>query len=389
MDKRFQNILKKIQEYTPDVPFWQKNPGDIFVYGTGTMAQEVCKVLLQRGLPVHGYLDHKIKSKFLSGLPVMPPDDPQISGTERNTVNIVLAIHNPYADIPAICSQLNKLGYKYIINAIELYDYLADELGMRYWLVRRTFYKSLGSVLEKAYGLWADDTSREIFTAILEHRISADYNRLPQVDWEHRYAPVDIPAWKSPMRLIDCGAFDGDSISDLQRAGASFEAIAAFEPDSSTFQKLAGFFHSNPTLCQDVTLWPCGVYSSTTQLRFNASQSVNSSLSETGDAMVQCVAIDEVLPKFFPTLIKMDIEAAEYDALIGAQKTILQHKPGLAISLYHRPEHLWQIPLLVERLANASFPSGFQGSVSDTRYQYYIRPHMTNGYELVFYAVPV
>jgi FkbM family methyltransferase len=377
MDKRFQNILKKIEEYTPDVPFWQKNPGDIFVYGTGTMGEEVCKVLIQRGLPVRGFLDHKIKSTSLSGFPVMASDDPQLSLLERSTANIVLAIHNPYADIPAICSQLNKLGYKHTINAIELYDYLGDELGMRYWLVQPTFYKSLESILKRVYDLWADDTSRDIFTAILEHRIGGDYNCLPQVDWEHRYAPVDIPAWKSPMRLIDCGAFDGDSIADLQKAGVVFDAIAAFEPDSNTFQKLVGFFHLKPTFYQDVSLWPCGVYSSTIQLQFDASQNAASSINTEGYSSIQCVAIDEVLINFAPTLIKMDIEGAEYDALLGMQRTIQQYKPGLAISLYHHPAHLWQIPLLVEQLAN-----------NLCQYKYFVRLHQRNGYDLVFYAVP-
>jgi FkbM family methyltransferase len=342
--------------------------------------------LLQRGLPIRGYLDHKIKSRSLGGLPVMPPDDPQISDMERSTVNVVLAIHNPYADIPAICSQLNKLGYKFIINAIELYDCLADELGMRYWLVQRTYYKSLATVLTKAYDLWADDTSRDVFTAILEHRISADYSRLPQVDWEHRYAPVDIPAWKSPMRLIDCGAFDGDSITDLRKAGATFEAIAAFEPDSSTFQKLVAFFHSNPTLCQETTLWPCGVYSSTTQLQFDASQDAASNINKGGYGSIQCVALDEVLFNFAPTLIKMDIEGAEYDALFGMQRTIQQYSPGLAISLYHHPAHLWQIPLLIEQLANN--PSKDTSTISVSQYKYFVRAHQRNEYDLVFYAVP-
>ena len=46
----------------------------------------------------------------------------------------------------------------------------------------------------------------------------------------------------------------------------------------------------------------------------------------------------------------MDIEGAEYEALLGARGTISKYRPGLAISLYHRPADLWQIPLLINEM---------------------------------------
>lgn len=46
-------------------------------------------------------------------------------------------------------------------------------------------------------------------------------------------------------------------------------------------------------------------------------------------------------------LIKMDIEGAEQDALVGAAQTIRDFKPRLAISTYHRPDDFWKIPLQI------------------------------------------
>ncbi len=43
----------------------------------------------------------------------------------------------------------------------------------------------------------------------------------------------------------------------------------------------------------------------------------------------------------------MDIEGAEYDALRGAEQTISEHHPRLAISVYHRVDDLRRIPELV------------------------------------------
>jgi len=47
----------------------------------------------------------------------------------------------------------------------------------------------------------------------------------------------------------------------------------------------------------------------------------------------------------------MDIEGAEPDALRGASELLRKHLPVLAVCLYHRSEHLWQIPLYLHQTA--------------------------------------
>jgi hypothetical protein len=73
------------------------------------------------------------------------------------------------------------------------------------------------------------------------------------------------------------------------------------------------------------------------------------------------------------TFIKMDIEGSEPQALSGAEEIIKKQKPKLAICVYHKPEHLWEIPLYLKKIV--------------PEYKIYIRHHTPLEYETVCYAV--
>lgn len=83
--------------------------------------------------------------------------------------------------------------------------------------------------------------------------------------------------------------------------------------------------------------------------------------------------LDDVLQGAACTLLKMDIEGAEYNALLGAAKTIEQHRPKLVVCVYHSLEDYVRIPeLLMER-----YPF----------YRFFLRQHSATSGETVLYAL--
>lgn len=88
--------------------------------------------------------------------------------------------------------------------------------------------------------------------------------------------------------------------------------------------------------------------------------------------VIETVALDEFLRGERVTFIKMDIEGAERDALKGAAQIIREQKPKLAVSIYHRPDDVIEIPKLILSLR--------------PDYRLYIRHYSLLSNETVLYA---
>lgn len=88
-----------------------------------------------------------------------------------------------------------------------------------------------------------------------------------------------------------------------------------------------------------------------------------------------CTSLDDYAANHLTRVdfIKMDIEGAEMDAIEGAQNVIRTFKPRLAISGYHKPADLWEIPQKLKSL--------------NPGYELTFGHHSPVQWESVFYAV--
>ncbi len=155
------------------------------------------------------------------------------------------------------------------------------------------------------------------------------------------------------------------------------EASAHFEPDPENFKQLAEFLRSRANHDDGpAMLWPCAVSDRPGTVRFESGLDEASHVGSSGSSMVAAVRLDDVLIDWHPNFVKMDIEGSEVDALSGAHDVITRSRASLAICVYHRPDHLWRIPLML-----SSWP-GLDG------YRFYLRRHGYDGFDTVLYGMP-
>ena len=72
--------------------------------------------------------------------------------------------------------------------------------------------------------------------------------------------------------------------------------------------------------------------------------------------------------------MKMDAEGAELAILRGAERFISMVRPKLAVSVYHKPADLWELPQFIGAL--------------DLNYDFYLRHYSQSITDTVVYAVP-
>ena len=65
---------------------------------------------------------------------------------------------------------------------------------------------------------------------------------------------------------------------------------------------------------------------------------------------IAMVRLEDDIPEERVDFIKMDIEGAEYEALLGCENLIFNQHPKLAVCTYHGYEDVWHLPYLIDEM---------------------------------------
>ncbi len=346
----YRQVEKALEDFIAGencAPVW--NDRKVVIYGAGEFGRDLARALHREPeVALLGFLDQKgIGQPIFDGLGSHPLGSAAANQWLAERPVVMIGAHNNRAKLRDIKTALKSAGFEDVLTPMEVYQRLGSKLGWRFWLGKPKDYQGAADAIHKLRPHWADERSERLYLETLLFRISFDLERVSEPAGSSiQYCDPTVPRWKEPLHMVDGGAYTGDSFEQMHAAGYKFESIYAFEPDAENFTKLTTASAKFAPRTK-VSLWPCGLWSSTRRLHFAEGDGTSSKITDVGNSILPVVALDEVLHGIDVNLLKFDIEGAELDALKGSQKIIERCHPGLAMCLYHHPEHLWSIPLWI------------------------------------------
>ncbi len=309
----------------------KKSGKPVLVYGMGNGADKVIDELLRLEIPILGVTasDAFVRGQLFRGFTVK-----KLSEFEGDFI-ITIAFASCIPDVMEHVLSLSK-KYEVLVPCVPV---IGDEI------INSDFVEKYKDKIKKVYSFF-DDESKKIFEGCLEFMLGGDLCTLMSVTTDKDEAFENILRLGENEHYLDLGAYRGDTIEEfLHYSNGEYSSIVALEPDVKTFRKLEAYAEG----MRDVKLYRKAVYSFDGTVNFNSAAGRQSSIGKNG-VETESVTVDELCKDREITYIKMDVEGAEVDAILGAKETLSSNKPKMNIAIYHKFTDIFEIPLLIHEI---------------------------------------
>ena len=322
----------------------------VVLYGMGNGADKILSVLAERGIPVGGIFasDGFARGNLFHGMPVRTWSDVKAEFGAENVI-VLLSFGTSRPEVLENVLRIRQ----------EAELYAPDVPAFGDTLFTRTFYEEHMEEFLAVRNLLSDEESRRIFDNILSYKLSGDIGFLLDSEsdedeiWQEIIHPETIRA------AADLGAYNGDTIRRLLEKGENIQTVWAMEPDGRNYKKLEAYAEGE--MRARVIPVNAGAWNEETILFFDKSGNRNASFEKNRSqtladrplkvAEVKALPLDRVLDGARVDYIKYDVEGSEREALDGSCKTLAEHTPTLLVSLYHRSEDVFALPLHIQKIA--------------------------------------
>ncbi|MBO5670691.1 MAG: FkbM family methyltransferase [Clostridia bacterium] len=352
----------------PEDTLWERlrrETRPIVLYGTGNGADKIIDQLAQIGRTPDGVFASSgfVRTRTFRDMPVESYEDV----TARLGEDIVILIAFGSA-LPDVIGRMRELEARHTVYIPEVPLIGGEVFTYDYYARHR-------EELAQVFARLSDDTSRDLFYDMLRYRLGGRLSDLDRTE-DSGTSLSALVRTEEICTALDGGAFTGDSARVMLTVCPHLEKLLAVEPDERTFKKLSAFAETTSGVVIPVhgALWDAEE-----TLTYSASASrgagINGNNRRARTANVPAMTAESLCAGISPDLIKLDVEGAEMRALRGAESVILRDQCTLAVSLYHRTEDLFALPLYLAALC--------------PDYRFYLRRvPCVPAWDLMLYAVP-
>ncbi len=320
-----------------DSDFWTdiaaKNK-PVVMYGMGNGADKILKRLSERGVTVSDFFasDEFVRGHSFHGKTVLRFSDIL---QKYDDFSILLSFGS---NIPSVLERFYELDERYDLYAPDV-PVAGDTL------FTRSYCESVTQELMKVRSALADDLSVRIFDSVINYRLSGRISYLRDAVTAKEEILRNILDPAGYENALDLGAYTGDTALEMLGDFPNLLHVTALEPDRRNFRKLESLAASEPR----IKAYHAGVWDTDTVLSADDAGNRNANVFAAGSKQipVEMRSVDSMFEERRVDFIKMDVEGAELQAINGAENTIKRDHPDMLISLYHRSEDIWKLPLRV------------------------------------------
>lgn len=237
------------------------------------------------------------------------------------------------------------------------------------------FYKNYEEYLNQVYTMLNDEESKLILAARIRAIQSGTIGYIKVSTYDEYYHPFVAPELCDIILDGGVSEYINSQIHFVKTIGATGKYYG-FEPDPVGFCKAyEGMNRLAPYT--NYELIPFGLWHKQGKLRFEMLGLGTRSTDLNNASTIECdvLSIDEFVKcrnMNQVDFIKLDVEGAELNVIKGAIKTITKFRPKLAISVYHKLQDIYFIPLFLKDIC--------------PDYEFYLGQHHSSLFETILYA---
>jgi len=336
----------------------------VYLYGAGFIGRWAVSYLEGIGIPIFGFVDSDQNKwgKLIKGKRVYSPSDNCIIQAKV----IIITTRHAVKPVEKLLAHLQATTMS--IDAMAVHRASED-----------------GSIEEVKSLLAHDQLSSLTFDAVLSSMLSGTTR--PLMPFANNRPFFDRFGFfnRDQEIFVDAGAYVGDSLERfIWSVNGVFRQVHVFEPGVAQFGAL------KKRLCrlsQEWALKPESIYLINKGLSFEDKKilvanpdniiqmtmtDIDVTLDDGNASVIELTSLDSYFDGRRYTLLKVDVEGCEAELLQGAQQSIAIHRPRIALSVYHYPTDIFELPLQLKKI--------------NQDYMFYLGHHSSQLMDTVLYA---